>query len=87
MYRITKILDKNGNSRDKYFADIKSHHPNMSCEIVLHEYVRVGGCLCLLWNDDTNKMLKTSKIEEYENDNGKIKVVTRNSIYYLEEIK
>lgn len=87
MYRITKILDKNGNSKDDFFTEVQVFHPNMSGEILYPEFIRVGGCFCLVWDDDSNKMLRTSTIEEYENNNGKVKVVTRNSIYYLEEIK
>lgn len=87
MYRITKILDKNGHSKDDYFKEIKTHHPSMSGRILYPELIRVGGCFCLLWDDDSGKMLRTSTIEEYENDHGKVKVVTMNSIYYLEETK
>lgn len=87
MYRITKILDKNGNSKDDFFAEMKACHPKMSGEILYPELIRIGGCFCLLWDDDSGKMLRTSAIEKYENDNGKVEVVTRNSIYYLEEIK
>lgn len=87
MYRIIKILDKNGNSKDDYFEEVKSRHPTMSGEILYPELIRVGGCFRFLWNDASGKVLTTSTIEEYENNNGKVKVVTRNSIYYLEEIK
>lgn len=87
MYKITKILDKNGNSKDDYFAEMKSCHPNMSGEILYPELIRVGGCFYLVWDDDSGKMLRTSTIEKYKNDNGKVKVVTMNSIYYLEEIE
>lgn len=86
-YRITKILDKNGNSKDDFFAGMKACHPNMSGEILYPELIRVGGCFRFLWNDTSGKVLTTSIIEEYENDYGKVKVVTRNSVYYLEEIK
>ena len=87
MYRIVKILDKNGNNKEDFFAEVKARHPNMSGEILYQELIRVGGCFCLKWDDDSESMLRTSAIEEYENDHGKVKVVTRNSIYYLEEIK
>lgn len=87
MYKIIGITDKDGNDKVDFFASMKSCHPNMSGEILYPELVRVGGCFCLLWDDDSGKMLRTSTIEKYENDNGKVEVVTRNSIYYLEEIK
>lgn len=87
MYKIIGITDKKGHFKTDFFAAMKSYHPNMSGEILYPELIRVGGCFCLLWDDDSGKMLRTSAIEKYENDNGKVKVVTRNSIYYLEEIK
>lgn len=83
MYKITKILDKNGNSKDNYFEEIQELHVIVSCP----KLIRDGGCFCMLLEDDIGKILRTSPIEEYENDNGKIKVVTSSNIYYLEEIK
>lgn len=87
MYKIVRITDKDGNDKTDFFKEMKECHPNMSGEILYPELIRVGGCFCLLWNDDSGKMLRTSAIEKYENDNGNVKVVTRNSIYCLEEIE
>lgn len=83
MYRITKILEKNGNSKNDNFKEIQELNPIISCP----ELIRAGGCFCLLLDDDIGKILRTSPIEEYENDHGKVKVVTMNNIYFLEEIK
>ena len=49
--------------------------------------MKEGSCFCFIWNDNTNKMLRTSTIENYENNVDTIKVVTRNSIYYLKKEK
>lgn len=87
MYKIVSITDKEGNSKDDFFNEIQSVHPSMSGEILYPELVKVGTHFCLVWNDDTEKMLRTSTIENYENDGDKVEVVTRNSIYVLEKIK
>ena len=87
MYRIISITDREGNDKTDFFNEMKSIHPNMSGEILYTELTKVGTCFCLLWDDDTEKMLRTSTIEKYQNDGDKVEVVTRNSIYVLEKIK
>ena len=86
MYRIISITDREGNDKTDFFNEMKSIHPNMSGEILYTELTKVGTCFCLLWVDDTDKMLRTSSIEKYQNDDDKVEVVTRNSIYFLERI-
>lgn len=66
---------------------MKSVHPSMSGEILYPELTKVGTHFCLLWDDDTDKMLRTSTIEKYENNGDNVEVITRNSIYVLEKIK
>lgn len=34
VYRIVKILDKNGNNKEDFFAEVKARHPNKSGEIL-----------------------------------------------------
>lgn len=87
IYKIVSITDREGNSKDDFFNEMQSVHPSMSGEILYPEYTKVGGHFCLVWDDDTDKMLRTSTIEKYENDGDKVEVVTRNSIYVLERIK
>ena len=87
IYRIVSITDKEGNDKTDFFNEVKSIHPNMSGEILYPELTKAGGHFCLVWDDDTDKMLRTSTIEKYENDGDKVEVVTRNSIYVLEKIK
>ena len=87
IYRIVNITDREGNDKTDFFNEVKSIHPNMSGEILYPELTKVGTCFCLLWDDDTDKMLRTSTIENYQNDGDKVEVVTRNSIYVLERIK
>ena len=87
MYKIIKNKDRKGNDKTDFYNEIKSLHPGMSGEILYPQYNKVGNCFCLLWDDDKNKMLRTSSIEEYTDDGDKVEVVTRNSIYVLERIK
>jgi hypothetical protein len=87
IYKIISITDREGNDKIDFFNEMQSIHPNMSGEILYPELTKVGTCFCLLWDDDTDKMLRTSTIEKYQNDDEKVEVVTRNSIYILERIK
>ena len=87
IYKIVSITDREGNSKTDFFNEMKSVHPNMSGEILYPKLTNEGGFFCLVWDDDTNKMLRTSTIEKYQNDGDKVEVVTRNSIYVLERIK
>ncbi len=85
MYKIVNVTDKEGNVKHDFINKLKAVHPNLSGEIPYPELTKPGGRLCFLWNDNTYKILTTSTIEEYENNGDNIKVVTRNSIYYLEK--
>ena len=85
MYKIVNVTDRDGNIKQAFIDELKNVHPDLSGEILYPELTKAGGHLCLLWNDDTGKMLRTSTIEEYVANGNTIKVVTRNSIYYLEK--
>lgn len=87
IYKIVSITDREGNSKTDFFNEMKSVHPSMSGEILYPELTKVGTHFCLLWDDDTDKMLRTSTIEKYENNGDNVEVITRNSIYVLEKIK
>lgn len=87
MYRIVSITDKAGNSKDDFYNEMKTVHPTMSGEILYPDFVRIGGHFCLVWNDDTEKMLRTSTIERLYSDEKKYVVETRNSIYTLEKVE
>lgn len=83
MYKIISIKDKNGVEKTDFYNELQAIHPNMSGEILCPEWIRVGGHFCLIWDDDTGKMLRTSTIEKYIDSGDIIEVVTRNSIYTL----
>lgn len=85
MYKIVNVTNKQGNIKQDFINEMKSVHPNLTGEIMYPKYNIPGNCFCFVWNDDTDKMLRTSTIEEYDDNGSTIKVVTRNSIYYLEK--
>ena len=87
IYKIISITDREGNDKIDFFNEMKSVHPSMSGEILYPKLTKVGGHFCFMWDDDTNKMLRTSTIEKYQNDGDIVEVITRNSIYVLERIK
>lgn len=86
MYKITSIKDRNGNEKIDFYNEMKEIHPNMSGNILYPEYIRIGCHFCLIWDDDTEKMLRTSTIEEYADNGDIITVTTRNSVYTLEKV-
>lgn len=85
MYKIINVTDRKNNVKHDFINELKSVHPNLSGDILYPELIQTGGHFCFVWNDDSGKMLRTSTIEEYENNGNTVKVVTRNSVYYLEK--
>ena len=57
----------------------------MSGEIINKGLLKAHICMDFMWNDNSGKMLETSSVEEYVDNGDKVKVVTRNSVYYLEK--
>ncbi|GEM_PF-3640485 len=59
----------------------------MTCgEVLYPELIGVGTRFCLLWNNDSGRMIRTSLIESFVENNRELVVVTRNSVYRLEEV-
>lgn len=85
-YKITTIKDRNGNDKIDFYNEMKTVHPNLSGEFLYPEYTKVGGHFCLLWDDDTEKMLRTSTIEDMVDDGDILTIITRNSVYTLEKV-
>ena len=83
IYKITSIKDREGRNKKEFYQKLKSVHPTMTGEILYPILDAKSGCLCFAWNDDSNKMLRTSPIQEFSNVNGTIEVISENSIYTL----
>lgn len=86
MYKITNVTDKNGNVKEEFFNKMKSLHPELTGTIFhldLFRATMINAPLLFIWNDDTNKALRTSTVQDFCEDGDNIVVTTRNSIYYL----
>ena len=87
MWKIVSITNHDGKIKQEFYDEIKAIHPNMSGEILYPHLLKVGSCLCLEWDDDSCKMLRTSKITKIREEEFKLIITTRNSVYTLEEVK
>ena len=88
MYRITNVTDKEGNVKQEFIDELKVVHPKLVGKILNKEVLKSDlfvGCLHFEWADDSNKMLKTSIVMDYVEDNDKIIVTTMNSVYTFEK--
>ena len=88
MYKITNITDREGNVKKEFINELKATHPELVGKILNKEVLKSDlfmGCLHFEWADDSNKMLKTSMVIDYVEDNDKIIVTTINSVYTFEK--
>ena len=88
MYRIVNITDREGNVKQEFINELKVIHPELVGKILNKEVLKSGlfmSCLHFEWADDSNKMLKTSMVIDYVEDNDKIIVTTINSVYTFEK--
>ena len=90
-YKLIHATDKLGN--DKPLSTFESSHPSIIGEAynfdMFKESVKMGNqpCFMLIWDDDSNRVLRTSNVEKViESDNG-FTIVTMDSIYEFEEVK
>lgn len=86
IYKIVSVTDKNGNVDHERISAIKDICESMAGEILYPDMVRPGNCLCVLWDNHSGRMMRTSVIESVKSNDKRIKVTTRNTIYELEEI-
>lgn len=88
MYRIVNVTDREGNVKQEFIDELKVIHPNLIGEILNKEMLKSDLFLSYLrfkWADDSNKMLATSMVIDYVEDNDKIIVTTINSVYTFEK--
>ena len=90
MYKIISITDHSNNDKS---ASIRQSHPQLLGDFYYLDMLRSGvtnGCepsCYFVWADDTNKMLRTSRVQSMSEWDGKIKVVTMNSVYVFEMVE
>jgi hypothetical protein len=92
IYKVASITDKQGNPKLEPFEDCLKLHPNMEGEFLyfdlMCQYIVANAptkC-CFIWNDNTDKMMRTSDVEYVIGKLGdnEIVVTTRNSVYKFE---
>lgn len=91
MYKIIKVTDREGNIKEEFMRELMTVHPNMMGKLLYplnRELVDAGMMrLCFIWTDNSNKVLRTSIIQDYTHQNKTTVVTTENSIYTLERME
>lgn len=85
--KIISIKDRNGNEKTDFLKEIKLYHPSMSGEWIYKFSARNCGSFCLVWDDDSNKMLRTSRVINIVELDSELIVETENSVYEFEILK
>lgn len=86
MYIIENVTDREGNIKVDFINELKQLHPKLESNIIYKEFLSIGNFLCFLWNDDSEKMLRTSAIIDINYDDNIMIIETKNSVYYLRKI-
>ena len=90
MYKIISITDKQGNDKSHYAT---LDHPQLLGEfenlnLLKGEIANGNHPHCyFIWADDSNKMLRTSRVQSISEWDDKIKIVTENSVYVFERVE
>ena len=91
MYKVINVTDRDGNVKEEFMKELKAEHPDM-CGVLLYPINKnlvntFLTRLCLVWTDNSDRMLRTSSILDYSEQDNLIILTTVNSIYTLEKIK
>jgi hypothetical protein len=81
MYRLVKYEGKDGENKLDSVAEIHS------LDGVFHWPLMVGGSIGFRYYDASGKLLHSSTIEEIIDENGQIRVTTRNSVFVFEKVE
>lgn len=85
MYKIINITDHTGNIKEVFLEELRNEHKDMTGYFLYP--ISTATRLCFIWADKSNKILRTSIVKDYTEDNKVLKVKTENSIYILERVK
>lgn len=89
MYRIINVTDKDGNAKQNLLDELRVKHPKL-CGEILHKELLASNtfmtCLCFIWADDPDRMLRTSMVLDYIEKGNRIIATTMNSIYTFEKM-
>ena len=90
MYKIISITDHSNNDKS---ASIRQSHPQLLGDFYYLDMLKSGVAkgtkprCCFIWADDTDKMMRTSRVQSMSEWDNKIKVVTENSVYVFEKVE
>ena len=90
MYKIISIIDSQGNDKSD---SARQSHPQLLGDFYYLDMLKSGVAngtqprCCFVWADDTDKMTRTSPVQSMSEWDGKIKIVTMNSVYVFEKVK
>ena len=90
MYKIISIIDNLGIQKPHYAT---LDHPQLLGEFenlnLLKGEITNGNqpCCYFIWADDTDKMMRTSRVESITEYNNIVKIVTMNSVYTFEKVE
>ena len=90
MYKIISITDKQGVDKSEPH---RQSHPQLLGEFYYLDMLKSGvtngyepHCY-FIWADDSNKMMRTSRVESITEYNNIVKIVTMNSVYTFEKVE
>ena len=88
MYKIINVTDREGNVKEKFMEELEVMHPGMCGKLLYPITKELMGMIrmCFIWTDNSDKVLRTSIIEDYEVKGNIVTVTTANSIYTLERM-
>ena len=90
MYKIISITDHSNNDKS---ASIRQSHPQLLGDFYYLDMLKSGVSNGIephcgfMWADDSDKMMRTSRVQSMSEWDNKIKVVTENSVYIFERVE
>lgn len=81
MDSIVSITDREGNLKQEQMQNIINTYGSLDGEILCKDLTKTNGCLCFVYTNQDNKMMRTSTVEQLDKFDDKWIVKTRNSIY------
>lgn len=84
--KIVMVANRDGSVKEEFLKELQETHPDMTGECIINPTIGKG--LLLDWDDDSGKILRTSKIVELTENKAEnaLVIITENSIYDCEMI-
>lgn len=84
--KVIMVANRDGSVKEEFLKELQETHPDMTGECIINPTIGKG--LLLDWDDDSGKILRTSKIVELTESKAEnaLVIITENSIYDCEMI-